>query len=44
MVSRPCRAVGYIVLLIGVVDLERMCKLELRLGLMMNMLSAGCFG
>lgn len=44
MVSRPCRAGGYILLLIGVVGLERVRKLELRSGLMFNMLSAGCFG
>lgn len=44
MVSRPCRAGGYILVLIGVVGLERVSKLELRSGFMISMLSAGCFG
>lgn len=44
MVSRPCRAGRYIILLIGVVGLEPMLNLELRFGFIINMLSAGSFG
>lgn len=43
MVSRPCSAVGYIALRIGVVGLEHKQKLDLRLGLM-KILLAGSFG
>lgn len=46
MVSSPCSVGGYIVLRIGVVGFQQdmQQKLELRLGLMINILSPGSLG